>query len=127
VILADSSIWIDHLRSSSVEMARLVDRGKIVTHPYVVAQIALGSLRDRVRTLRPLEQLRQVRVAHIDEVRSMIERHSLYSRGIGLVDAHLLASCLITPGTRLWTRDGRLRRAAQALGVHADLPPFTAN
>jgi len=57
----------------------------------------------------------------------MIEVHSLYSRGIGLTDAHLLASCLITPGTQLWTRDTGLRKVAQALGVNADLPPFSAN
>jgi len=91
-------------------------------HPFVVAEIALGSLRNRRRTLQPLEKLRQIGVVHIDEVRGMIERHTLYSRGIGLIDAHLLASCLITPGTQLWTRDTHLADAARALGVIAIVP-----
>ena len=90
-------------------------------HPFVVAEIALGSLRNRRRTLEPLEGLRQVRVAEISEVRKMIEAHALYSRGIGLIDAHLLASCLLTPGTRLWTRDARLRNVARLLGVAAEV------
>ena len=103
-------------------MITLLSRESIIMHPFVVAEIALGSLRNRRRTLQPLEKLRQIEVAHIDEVRSMIERHSLYSRGIGLIDAHLIASCLITPGTQLWTRDARLAAVAQTLRIHAHLP-----
>jgi predicted nucleic acid-binding protein len=92
-------------------------------HPFVVAEIALGSLRNRRRTLEPLEGLRQVRVAQIGEVRRMIEAHALYSRGIGLIDAHLIASCLLTPGTRLWTRDTRLQSVARSLSIAADMSP----
>ena len=91
-------------------------------HPFVVAELALGSLKDRRKTLAELERLSQVQVAHLDEVRSMIEAHSLYSRGIGLIDAHLMASCFITPDTWLWTRDVRLESVARALGIQADLP-----
>ncbi len=90
-------------------------------HPFVVAEIALGSLRNRRRTLEPLEGLRQVRIAEIGEVRRMIEAHVLYSRGIGLIDAHLIASCLLTPGTRLWTRDTRLQSVARLLNIAADM------
>lgn len=64
----------------------------------------------------------QLRVARLDEVRVMIEAHALYSRGIGLTDAHLIASCLISPPARLWTRDIRLKSVAEALGIHFNLP-----
>jgi hypothetical protein len=52
----------------------------------------------------------------------MIETQSLYSKGIGLTDAHLIASCLMTPGTQLWTRDAALKNVAGALGILFDLP-----
>ena len=127
MILADTSIWIDHLHHANLDLLQHLERGRIVMHPFIVAEVALGSLHNRRKTLALMEELGRVEVVHLDEVRSMIEVHSLYSHGIGLTDAHLLASCLITPGTQLWTRDSRLRRVAQALGVHAELPPFTAN
>ena len=61
-------------------------------------------------------------LARLDEVRRMIEAHTLYSRGIGLIDAHLIASCLIDPPTLLWTKDKRLSEIAEALGIAADIP-----
>lgn len=85
-------------------------------------RVGLGSLPDRRRTLGDLDRIPQARVAQLGEVRRMIEAHSLYNSGIGLTDAHLLASTLITPFTLLWTRDKRLRRVAEGLGVGANLP-----
>ena len=122
MILADTSIWIDYLRDKEPEMQALLTAGRIVMHPYVVAEIALGSLKNRSRTFHLMESLWQVNVAGLQEVRHMIETHSLYSRGIGLTDAHLIASCLITPGIQLWTRDERLNNIASALRVCAVLP-----
>ena len=89
----------------------------VTMHLFIVAELALDSLRDRVRTLAMLERLPQVRVAQLSEVRHMIEARSLYSKGIGLTDAHLVASCLMTPGTRLWTRDAALEKVARSLGI----------
>jgi len=122
VILADTSVWVDHLRSVDSEMENLLGRGQIAMHPFVVAEIALGSLHKRQMILDGMEALLEVRVAQLNEVRQMIEGHSLYSRGIGLTDAHLIASCLLTPGTQLWTRDGALHKVAQTLGIQANLP-----
>ena len=96
-------------------------------HPFIVAEVALGSLRNRRKTFAFMERVAQVEVVHLDEVRSMIEVHSLYSRGIGLTDAHLIASCLIAPGTRLWTRDARLQAVAESLGVDSGLKISRAN
>ena len=121
MILADTSVWVDHLRAIDASMLKLLDKGRVLMHPMVVAELALGSLRDRGKTLAVLDALRQVRVAQLDEVRQMIETRKLYAKGIGLTDAHLLASCLLTPGTRLWTRDDALKNVAKVLDIDAGL------
>jgi predicted nucleic acid-binding protein len=122
VILADTSIWIDHLHHNNPELQELTERGRIVMHPFIVAEVALGSLRNRRKTFALMEALWQLEVAYLEEVRNMIEVHTLYSKGIGLTDAHLIAACLMTPGTFLWTRDIRLAAVAKALGIQANLP-----
>ncbi len=122
MILADTSIWIDHFRAGNEEMRKQLDSGHIVIHPFLIAELAMGSLRERTKTLAFLDGLPRVRVARLEEVRQMIEARSLYSRGLGLIDAHLIASIFITPSTQLWTQDKALRRIAEAFGVHASLP-----
>jgi predicted nucleic acid-binding protein len=121
VILADTTVWIDHFRSETAEMRGQLDKRNIVIHPYIVAELALGSLRDRARTLAWLDSLPRLRVAQTAEVRQMIEMRSLYSRGIGLTDAHLIASILIYTSTLLWTLDKRLSNVASELGIAAGL------
>jgi predicted nucleic acid-binding protein len=102
-------------------MRKHLDRGSIVVHPFIIAELALGSLRGRTQTLALLDLMPQVRVARLSEVRLTIEARRLYSLGIGLTDAHLIASVYINPATLLWTRDKRLRKAAEALGIAASL------
>lgn len=121
MILADTSIWIDHLRSENKEMRRHLSEGNIVVHPFVIAELALGSLRERAKTLALLDLLPQVRMPQLTEVRLMIEARRLYSMGIGLIDAHLIASVFVNSPTLLWTRDKPLRRVAESLGIHARL------
>ncbi|MGA9508156.1 MAG: type II toxin-antitoxin system VapC family toxin [Candidatus Sulfotelmatobacter sp.] len=121
MILADTSIWIDHFRSRNHEMRRQLGLGNIAIHPLIIAELALGSLRERARTLGLLDLLPHVRVAQLNEVRRMIEARRLYNLGIGLTDAHLIASIFIDSPTLLWTRDKRLRKAAEALRIHASL------
>lgn len=119
MILADSSIWIDFFRGGIPKMRNLLDNEEILMHPFVVTELALGSLKDRKRTLAELDLMDMIALADLSDVRRLIEARSLYSRGIGLVDAHLIASCLITPGVHLWTRDSRLADAARCIGIHA--------
>jgi len=121
VILADTSIWIDHFRSADKELQKHLNQGNIVIHPFVIAELALASLRERRKTLALLDLLPQARVVQTSEVRAMIEARRLYNLGIGLPDAHLIASVLISAPTALWTRDKRLRAAAVRLGIHAGL------
>jgi predicted nucleic acid-binding protein len=122
LILADTSVWIDHLRSGGKELRRHLDQGEIVIHPFIITELALGSLKDRTQTLALLDLLPKVRVARISELRLMIEARRLYNLGIGLTDAHLIASIFIDSPTLLWTRDKRLRKVAERLGIHASLP-----
>ena len=103
-------------------MAKRLNSGQIAMHPFIVAEIALGSLKDRQKRLEDMEALLEVRVAQLSEVRHMIEAHTLYSKGIGLTDAHLIASCLLTPGTQLWTRDADMERVAGTLGILVNVP-----
>lgn len=122
MILADTSIWIDYFRSGNEEMRELLHGGRIVIHPFLIGELALGSLRERTKTLSFLDNLPCTAVARLEEVRQMIETRSLYSHGIGPTDAHLIASVFITPSTQLWTRDKRLRAVAESLDIHVDLP-----
>jgi predicted nucleic acid-binding protein len=122
LILADTSVWIDHLRTGNQQMHDRLNQGRIVIHPLIIAELALGSLRQRAKTLSLLDQLPQLRVAHMNEARAMIEARRLYGLGIGLVDAHLIASIFINPPALLWTKDKQLYKVANRLGVHIDLP-----
>jgi predicted nucleic acid-binding protein len=117
LILADTAVWVDHLHHGDEPMAALLDAGEIVIHPHVIGEIALGSLRNRAEILEKLRALPRLMVAEEEEVAHLIEQRRLFGAGIGYVDAHLLSACLLTPGTRLWTRDKKLRTVAQRLGV----------
>lgn len=121
MILADTSIWIDHFRSGNEQLRKHLNEGQVAIHPFIIAELALGSLQQRTKTLALLDLLPQVRVAQMNEVRLTIEARSLYSRGIGLIDAHLIASIFINQSALLWTRDKQLRKVAEDLGIHADL------
>ncbi len=122
MILADTSIWVDHLRKTDTHLQSLLLAGQILTHPFVTGELALGSIRKRVQTLQFLDQLPHARVAEPDEIRHLIEARSLYALGIGLVDIHLLAAALLIPSAQLWTRDRRLRTLSESLGIDAQLP-----
>jgi predicted nucleic acid-binding protein len=118
-VLPDSSIWVDHIRQPNSELAQALRRRSVLIHPFVVGEVAMGSIAERGAVLAALLQLRRVVQADHAEVLDMVERHRLFGTGLGLIDAHLLASTLLTPGTRLWTRDRRLHEAAERLGVAA--------
>ena len=90
-------------------------------HPFIRAELALGSLPKRQVTLASLDGLRTVRLASHESVLAMIEDRKLHGRGIGYVDAHLVAACLITPGAELWTTDKALWAVAHDIGIAAQL------
>ena len=116
MILVDTSVWVDHLRRGDPGLVELLERAAVVMHPFVVGEIACGSLRDRESILELLQDLPAAVVADSDEVLQFIERRALYGKGIGYVDVHLLASVTLTEGARVWTRDMKLHRLAATLG-----------
>ena len=120
MILVDSSVWIDHLRDSDPALAGLLNIGGALAHPFVIGELALGSLQRREVILGLLRDLPQAILAQDAEVARFIEGHRLFGLGIGYVDAHLLASVTLTPGASLWTRDRRLRDVATRLNVTGD-------
>ncbi len=117
MILVDSSIWIDHFRSRDDVFFDLLSKERVLTHPFVIGEIALGHLRNRALIVRDLQKLKQAVIASDDEVLQFIEREEFFGTGIGYVDAHLLASVRLTAGALLWTRDKRLHGVATKLGV----------
>ena len=121
MILADTSVWVDHFRKKDTELYRQLQRNNVSIHPFIVTELVLGNLPHRQKTIAALDLLPTVKLAQIGEVRRMIEAHSLFQRGIGFVDTHLIASTFITPHTALWTRDKRLRDVAATLGLNANV------
>jgi predicted nucleic acid-binding protein len=116
MILADTSVWIDYLRADLPELAERLRRSIVVMHPFVVGELACGNFSNRDAIFELFQQLRSVTVAEHDEVLSFIRTRELYGRGIGYVDAHLLAAAVIE-GCQIWTRDKRLHALAATLGV----------
>ena len=117
MILVDTSVWIDHLRAGEAALAERLKAGQVLTHPFVIGELALGNLRGRETVLGALQDLPQASVASDREVLHFIERHALFGIGIGYIDAHLLAAVRLTPGSALWTHDKRLAAAAEKLGL----------
>ena len=110
MILIDTSVWIDHLRSGNSTLVRLLNTGQVLAHPFVLGELALGNLRQRQRysrrSARPLG-------ASDQEVLHFISQHRLFESGIGYVDTHLLAAAQLTAATAFLTRDKRLQVVAE--------------
>ena len=118
VMLVDTSVWVDHLRRSDPALQSLLSREEVECHPFIIGELACGSLRRRSEVLSLLQRLPHVPVGNHDEVLTFIERHRLMGRGIGWIDAHLLTSASLA-GSFLWTRDRRLREIATMLDLYA--------
>ncbi len=121
MILVDTSVWVDHLRHSDEKLASLLHDGRVMTHPFVVGELALGNLRRRGAVLGAMQDLPAANVASDMEVLALIAAEALHGLGIGYVDAHLLAAVRLTPDAQLWSRDKRLAKVAKHLSVAADM------
>jgi predicted nucleic acid-binding protein len=121
MILADTTIWVDHLRSPDPTLARLAAGAELVMHPFVIGELALGSIAKRALRLKEWADLPVAKVLRHDDILAFVETNRLYSRGIGYTDVNLLASAATSDGVLLWTRDGSLRDLAAEFGVLAKL------
>ncbi len=118
MILVDTSVWIAHFRSGQPRLAKLLEEGAVLTHEFVTGELACGNLRRRVEVLQYLDRLVPVPVASNAEARRLLEARKLMGHGLGWIDVHLLASCLLAK-SRLWTLDKGLAHAATRLEVAA--------
>lgn len=117
MILVDTSVWIAHLRLSDPTLVDLLESAEVATHPLVIGELAVGSIRSRDQFLGLLGQLPRMPIATDTEILTFIDARNLYGQGLGIVDVHLLASTMLLPGSTIWTRDLRLLTAATALGL----------
>jgi len=116
VILVDTSIWIDHFRRGNRDLSALLQDVQVFTHPFVIGELACGNIKNRREILQLLRELPQAPAAEHEEVIQMIDSHSLMGQGIGWIDAHLLASSLLS-GAPLWTADRKLRTISAVMAV----------
>jgi predicted nucleic acid-binding protein len=116
--LVDTSVWVQHLRAGSARLGVLLRDEQVLSHPFVIGELACGNLRNREEILSLLAALPEARVAEHDEVLHLVESARFYGRGLGWIDAHLLASALISR-CAFWTLDSPLQRAAAVLRIPA--------
>lgn len=120
MILVDTSVWIDHLRTNEPLLVGCLLQNQVLCHPFVRGELALGHLQQRSKILTALDNLPQAPLVFVDEVNFFIERHQLFGLGIGYIDAHILASTQLIGNARLWTRDKRLLAVATQLNLAAN-------
>ena len=116
MVLVDTSIWIRHFREADYFLGEELKRGLVSMHRFVIGELACGNLPQRKETLLYFSNLPLVNTCLDKEVMFLIERHNLTGRGVGYIDAHLLASAIVN-NQKLWTADKRLQEIAQALDV----------
>ena len=123
MILVDTSVWIDHLHHEDVLLRTLLNRAQVFLHPFVLGELAMGTLKQREMGLSVLSDLPRAVMAEDAEVLQFVQREALFGLSVGYIDGHLLASSRLTPDALLWTRDKRLRTAAAKLSL-AFQPPL---
>lgn len=122
MILVDTSVWVDHLRSGNPVLSKLLEQNRVVMHPMVLGELACGSLQNRQQLMQLWQGLESLQAVNHDEALYFIEHNGLTGKGIGYVDVHLLASVALVAGTKLWTMDKRLSRIAFELGFAWEEP-----
>ena len=121
MILVDTSVWIDHLRSADVKLQELLQNEQVLAHPFIRIELALGSIANRETVLGDLSLLPQAPVATMEDLFRLIELRKLYRRGIGPIDLQLICCALFDKSISIWTRDRRLGEVAGELGLRASL------
>ena len=118
MVRVDTSVWVDHLRRRDDALAALLEAGEVACHPFIVGELACGGIQNRPEILSLLSALPSLAKAGDDEALLFIDLHRLMGRGLGLIDVHLLISCMLA-GTSLWTRDTRLGNVAAELELNS--------
>jgi hypothetical protein len=116
MVLVDTSVWVAHLRDGNIGLEKLLNSGHVISHLFIIGELACGNLKNRAEILPFLYTLPMAIHAEHEEVMNFIGNHLLMGKGLGYIDMHLLASALLT-GIPLWTLDKRLNEASSILGL----------
>ena len=112
--LADTSVWIDHLHNGNDMLIQFLRENKVLTHPFIIGEIACGNLQNGNEIISLLNQLPGALVATHEEGIQFLDQHKLYGKGIGWIDLHLLASSALS-SVKLFTLDKRLKTIAKIM------------
>jgi predicted nucleic acid-binding protein len=116
-VLVDTSIWINHLKTSNKKLISLLEDNFILTHEFIIGELACGSIKKRKEFLKHLKRLPLVKPATHEECLYFLEKNNLTGSGIGWIDIHLLSSCKLT-GCKIWTNDTKLKKVAKNLKLN---------
>jgi predicted nucleic acid-binding protein len=116
MILVDTSVWIDHFQKKDTRLVTLLEKESVLVHPFIIGELACGNIKNRDEILKLLNALPQITTANFEEILFFIDGHQLFGRGIGYVDVHLIASCMMD-NAKLYTRDKRLFRIAKEFNI----------
>ena len=117
MIIADTSVWIEHLRKTDTQLVQLLDKSLVLTHPFIIGELACGNLHNRLQILTLLKNIPSAKEASHQEVLYFIEHNQLMGCGIGYIDAHLLTSTALTNDTKIWTYNKRLENLSNEIGL----------
>ena len=118
MILVDTSVWVSHLREGSDRLEKLLNKGGVISHPFIIGELACGNIRNRGEVFSLLQALPMAIQAEHEEVMEFIERHCLMGKGLGFIDVHLIASAELTD-TPIWTFDQALSVVSAQLGLNS--------
>ncbi len=111
MVLVDTSVWIDHFYQSDQELTALLEEGRVLIHPFIIGELASGNIRNRKEILEHFQTLQNISMVDFEEILFFIDKNGLAGKGLGYIDIHLIASCLIEE-VKLFTRDKRILKAA---------------
>ncbi|MFT6163480.1 MAG: putative nucleic acid-binding protein [Zhongshania aliphaticivorans] len=117
MVLVDTSVWVDHLRQGDKVLVDLLMLGQVCMHPMIIGELACGNLHKRDQLIALWQGLPSITEASHSEALYCLAKNDLSGKGIGFVDLHLITATLLTPSTLIWTRDRRLKAAAQTLNI----------
>jgi hypothetical protein len=116
MVIVDTSVWVSHLRAGNVTLERLLNKGSVICHPFIIGELACGNIRNRSEILSLLQALPMAIQAEHEEIMEFIEHNQLMGKGLGYVDIHLIASAILT-GVPIWTFDKMLDQVSSQFGL----------
>ena len=117
MVLVDTSVWVSHLRHGNEDLQKLLYEGEVVSHPFIVGELACGNLKNRHEILTYLQSLPMTILAEDEEVLKFIENNQLMGKGLGYIDVHLIASAVLT-NVLVWTFDKTLDKFTKKTGIN---------